>query len=98
MGIPTASSSKSLYLCSLVLASLVLFCLAGEGDAAVDRKHIVADAHEFHNVEFGSLLPESVCSSQGLFPRSSELTRHNTHGSLVRLFLLKTLRFVLQNL
>ncbi|XP_017230432.1 aspartyl protease family protein At5g10770 [Daucus carota subsp. sativus] len=81
MGIPTASSSKSLYLCSLVLASLVLFCLAGEGDAAVDRKHIVADAHEFHNVEFGSLLPESVCSSQEPALSPSSLKVVHRHGA-----------------
>lgn len=76
MGNPTSSSSKSLHLCSLALASLVLFSLVCDGDAAVDRKLIAAESHEFHTIQVSSLLPDSVCSSQGLFPSFPSLTIH----------------------
>lgn len=74
MGNPIASSSKSLRLCSLALASLILFCLVFDGDAAVDRKLIAAEAHEFHTIKASSLIPDSVCSSQGMFPTFPSLT------------------------
>ncbi|KAK1367639.1 Nucleoid DNA-binding family protein [Heracleum sosnowskyi] len=79
MGNPTASSSKSLHFCSLLIASLALFSSLNDGDAAVDR---ATGSHEFHIIKVSSLLPNSVCDTtlQGHRSSSSSLRVVHKHG------------------
>ncbi|KAL8106988.1 hypothetical protein AgCh_023697 [Apium graveolens] len=82
MGNPAASSYTSLHFYSLIIASLVLFSVVNDVDAAVDRKLMAAELHKSHFIRVSSLLPGSVCdsSSQGHRPSSPSLRVVHKHG------------------